>query len=935
MMRIVPVILLLFLLPLMVQGQYPLVRGFELRTGHHRPKVVSIAQDERGLLWAASDLGLIRSDGEQVEILWRSGLDRIIALTTSGADGVFVSERGALMRCGDMGCDTLVHDSTWAMHTRSLLALSDHVIVAGTHGHGVVFIEGGRVEVLDRGSGLPDDHVNGLARLPDGRVAVATDQGLAVIKDRRVQLVMDEPAGAPDNLVLSLDADARGTLWAGTDRAGVFRWKPDPGEKPHTLARSWSMGAVEHVRATGTMVWATTRELGPVVIDMTLEQGTYRMDWTGHGEVRDLMRDDDGSVWWCEGNDMLYRADPSFLFVPEHEGLDLRSITAICADAEQSIWFAASSGVYRHVTWFSEERRVTRIAMDVDPRTPVVSLAAAPDGTVWAGTFGSGVYAIHADGTVNRYTVKDGLSNDNVLSVRATSTGVVCATLEGVTRIDADGFHRSGKEAGFVFDVAEVGDRLFMATDGKGVMIDRAGFPAHSELSPGTYYSLLRASDGTVWCVGPGTGFCMVSDTAARCMAAEQAPFDGEVFALGEVSGRLIAFGSTGATAFDPGSGGISDVTAAFGLHEITAELNAVASDHVGALWLACNAGLIRMRPRASHFEPRLPISFLEAQVNGEQMPVSEGITTSHDRNAILVRFTAPYWADPGAVRFQYRLLGFSDRVEETRDRRVSFASLPPGEYTFQVRAVLGVSGGNGAWAELPVVVEAPWWRLPWVVFLFVLLGAGLVLLLIRARDQRIRYRDRMEREKVRFQLDALRSQVDPHFLFNSFNALVELIESDPPKAVEHVEQLSTFFRNILQVRDLERISLKEELHLLRNYFDLEQRRFGTGISMVIEADEDSLKRAIVPLTLQMLVENALKHNVVSGGEPFAINLHASAGSVEVRNPIRPRSTPPRSTGFGLDSITKRYAALTAHPIFVEREDGYFVVRIPLIDPIA
>lgn len=934
-MRIVSAILLHSLMEIVAYGQYPLVRSFELRAGQHRPRVMSLAQDQRGLLWAASDMGLIRTDGEQVDLIWRGNSAWIAALATDGEEAVFVSDQGALIRCGDLGCDTLLRDSSWAIGTRSLITLPDHVIVAGTHGHGVVFIEGGDVHVLDRSSGLPDDHVNGLVRLPDGRIAVATDQGLAVIKERMVQLVMDEPAGAPDNLVLSLDVDAGGTLWAGTDRAGVFRWKPVEGARPRTLAQSWSMGAVEHVRVTGTMVWAATRELGPVVIDMALEQGTYRMDWTGRGEVHDLMRDDDGSVWWCDGTDMLHRADPSFLFVPEHEGLDLRSITAICADEKQSIWFATSSGIYRHVTWFSEERRVSRMAIDVDPRTPVVSLAAAQDGTIWAGTFGSGVYAIRPDGSVQRYTVKDGLSNDNVLSVRSTSAGVVCATLEGVTRIDADGFHRLDKEAGFVFDVAEVGDRLFMATDGKGVMIDRVGFPIHAKLAPGTYYSLLRSHDGTVWCVGPGTGFCVVGDSASRCVAAEQAPFDGEVFALGEVSGRLIAFGSTGVTALDPGSGGISDVTAAFGLHEITAELNAVASDHVGALWLACNAGLVRMRPRASHFEPRLPISFLEAQVNGEHRAVVGGITTSHDRNAVLVRFTAPYWADPSAVRFQYRLLGYSDRIEETRDRRVSFASLPVGDYTFQVRAVLGISGGNGAWAELPIVVKAPWWRLPWVVSIFALLGAGIVLLVIRARDQRLRYRDRMEQEKVRFQLDALRSQVDPHFLFNSFNALVELIESDPPKAVEHVEQLSTFFRNILQVRDREWISLKEELQLLRNYFDLEERRFGSSIVLRVEADEAALKRAVVPLTLQMLVENALKHNVVSGAEPFLITVHADEAGIEVRNPVRPRATPPRSTGFGLDSITKRYAALATRPIAVEREGAYFVVRVPLIDAIA
>ena len=198
-------------------------------------------------------------------------------------------------------------------------------------------------------------------------------------------------------------------------------------------------------------------------------------------------------------------------------------------------------------------------------------------------------------------------------------------------------------------------------------------------------------------------------------------------------------------------------------------------------------------------------------------------------------------------------------------------------------------------------------------------------------RDRR--YRDRLEKEKVRFQLDALRSQVDPHFLFNSFNALVELIETAPERAVEHVEQLSIFFRNILQVRERERITVGEELGLLANYFALEQRRFGDAIALDVHVDEDARARGIVPLTLQLLVENALKHNVVVGGSTFTVRIASTGDGIVVSNPLRPRSSPPRSTGFGLHSITTRYAALTDHPIEVRKDSTDFTVRIPLIDP--
>ena len=914
-------------------AQYPLVRSFEVRDGQRRPRITALAQDQRGLIWAAAEIGVLRTDGEVVDVMWRTQGERITALAAHGNEVVFVTDQGRLVRCDGLACDTLLQDSLIASSQVSIVAADDARVI-GTYGHGVLMERNGALRVIDTRAGLPDDHVNGLAALPDGRIAVATDQGLALLEDGVVRVVMDEPAGAPDNLVLSIDVAEDGAIWAGTHRAGVFRWKPEANARPQTLASSWSLGPVDNVRATGTMIWASTRDAGPVVIDQSLENGTYRQDWTGRAEVLDLLRDSDGAIWWCDGSDMLQRADPAFLFVPEHEGLDLRNITALCSDARQSIWFATAEGIYRHVTWFSEERKVTRVPVDIDPRTPVVSLAAGPDGTIWAGTFGAGAFAIAPDGRITSYTSKDGLSNDNVLSVRSTSTGVVLATLAGVTRIDGHELKQTGAEAGFVFDAVMDGERLLMATDGKGIVIAEANGDVHAERAQETFYSLAFDAEGRPWSIGPGTGFCPVNDTA-RGIGAELAPFDGEVFSLGQLRGRLVAFGSTGVTAYDPASGTLSDVTSAFGLRDIAAELNAIATDHAGALWLACSKGLVRMRTRDSHFKPRPVVALLDARINGAVQGVAGGIVTPHDRNAVLLRFTAPYWADPAALRFQYRLKGYGDRIEETRDRQVSFAALPPGDYLFQVRAVVSHGGADAPWTELQVTVMPPWWRIPWVMILLGVVLIGMVAMALRARDRRARYRDRMEQEKVRFQLDALRSQVDPHFLFNSFNALVELIESEPTKAVEHVEQLSTFFRNILQVRDRERISVKEELHLLDTYFALEQRRFGSAIALRVEADAAALERAMVPLTLQMLVENALKHNVVTGGAPFVIEVRASAEAIEVRNPVRPRATPPRSTGFGLESIVKRYAALTERPIQAGREGGDFVVRIPLIELIA
>lgn len=188
-----------------------------------------------------------------------------------------------------------------------------------------------------------------------------------------------------------------------------------------------------------------------------------------------------------------------------------------------------------------------------------------------------------------------------------------------------------------------------------------------------------------------------------------------------------------------------------------------------------------------------------------------------------------------------------------------------------------------------------------------------------------------MEEEKVRFQMQVLRSQVNPHFLFNSFNTLIGLIEENPGQAVNYVEHLSDFFREILQVRDKELIPLREELRLVDTYFFLEQRRFGDRISLRVEPEPSSLDLLVPPLTVQLLVENALKHNRTADPDPLVISITSDADSLTVSNPYRPRGTTQRSTGFGIGSIRQRFGALTERSVDIGRVGDAFVARIPLI----
>lgn len=189
-----------------------------------------------------------------------------------------------------------------------------------------------------------------------------------------------------------------------------------------------------------------------------------------------------------------------------------------------------------------------------------------------------------------------------------------------------------------------------------------------------------------------------------------------------------------------------------------------------------------------------------------------------------------------------------------------------------------------------------------------------------------------LKRESLNAQLEALRTQVNPHFLFNNLNTLASLIPENPKHATDFVQQLSKVYRHILEVKDEKSILLKDELAVLKAYAFLLQTRFGNNLSVNINIPDEKLDRKIVPLSLQLLMENAIKHNIVSADKPLQINIFSDNGSVVVDNNLQMKKQISESTGIGLDNIRNRYKLLSDTPVKVTETETNFTVSIPLIE---
>jgi Histidine kinase len=189
---------------------------------------------------------------------------------------------------------------------------------------------------------------------------------------------------------------------------------------------------------------------------------------------------------------------------------------------------------------------------------------------------------------------------------------------------------------------------------------------------------------------------------------------------------------------------------------------------------------------------------------------------------------------------------------------------------------------------------------------------------------------ERYQKESMVATYENLKSQVNPHFLFNSLNALTNLVYDDQEKAVKFIKQLSEVYRYVLDTRDKEVVLLEDELRFLQSYTFLQQIRFGDKLSMDINLT--GLQTMVAPLAIQMLLENAVKHNEVSEENPLHIKIYTANQFIVVENDLQKKSRlGEASVGVGLDNIIKRYKFLTDKGVEVIETTKLFTVKLPII----
>lgn len=180
-------------------------------------------------------------------------------------------------------------------------------------------------------------------------------------------------------------------------------------------------------------------------------------------------------------------------------------------------------------------------------------------------------------------------------------------------------------------------------------------------------------------------------------------------------------------------------------------------------------------------------------------------------------------------------------------------------------------------------------------------------------------------------QFETLKNQLDPHFLFNSLNVLSSLIDENPKQAQTFTASMSKIYRYVLEQKDKELVTVEDEMEFAKTYCELLKTRFENSVDFIFDVRKEDYRRYVVPLSLQLLLENCIKHNFATSSKPLVIKVFSENDTLCIENNLQIREQMKESAGIGLANIVQRYSLLTKRNVFIEKSEDYFKVKLPIL----
>ena len=956
--------LLLFTASLQLTAQYPGFKTFPLSEDNKSIKINTLFKTSKGFIYIGTVNGLYKFDGDQFTNIYfdnKDYQDTVTALFEDNTQKIWVGFESG--RIAHLINRKLIYynpeEGTPQKKITSFIQDKENNIWFATAGEGLYYIRNKRIYLLNEAEGMSDTNISSLAVTKNGEILAGTDQGINICSisgDKKSIKVIGPKQGLPDYIVTSIVPAGNDMYWIGMQENGFCLYNHKTKEiKTPAAIKNWNHGQVNSLIANNNILWIATQAHGLLKYNIykgTLSSVKEAAEFTN---IKTLLKDKQGNIWMISPEHGLIRTPgESLKLFPLTDAPLFEHIHAILCDKQGNIWV---NDEYNHIIKYSLKNGTYQPhkmqLQGLDKKTDITTLYLDGLGNIWIGTMGKGIYIL------DPYTEKYRLFNENkifkdasVLSINGSGNRVFASSLQGAMIIELTESNRNinapyrftnydnnSTGSNYIYDIIEDSKkRVWFATDGRGLtMLEKGNFTYYNDkrkIKDDHIYSVTEDKNGNIWFSTASAGIYKFDGTNFINFAEKDGLSNLSVSAIKtDAAGNIIIIHNKGLDILNPVTETVSYINSNQGIGIINAQdLGAITLDTAGNVMVSTVDGLLTYRHSENSIQK--PITLIESvQVFLKYIDENKSHIFSHTENNFTFNFTGLYYSNPSQIHYQYKLEGFDSSWILTKDKSKTFPRLDPGKYTFRIQSALNKDFKNADEATYSFTIKKAFYTTWWFISISIIVMLLLLYWYIKSREQSLKKLERLRQEKIEFQFEVLRNQVNPHFLFNSFNTLISTIEDDPAMAVDYVEQLSEFFRNIVNYRDKDIITLEEEITVLQTYFYIQQKRYGDNLKLHINISETAKKQTYIPpLTLQLLLENAIKHNAVSKEKQLLIELSLeNERHLVIKNNINPKISKETGVGMGLQNIINRYKLLSNERVIVQQDDNFFTISLPTL----
>ena len=881
-----------FLTPLIFSAQTYNFRNYTVDDGLPFIQVYTIYQDSKGYLWSGGYGGLSRFDGKTF---------------------VNYTPKNGLL---NHWVTSIAEDNSGKLYVGTIKGLS--------------VIDNGKITNYTTTEGLPGVRVNVVYENQAENIFIGTNNGLAEWKGNKFTVVNTDALKNKNIKTLLEDKDKN--LWVGTDNGiSMFygnetnNFSDENGLCNNTI----NAFAIDNKNN----LWIAT-DSGLSCFDRKTFKNYFIKDGLPNNQIKSLLFDKHGNLWIGTPTDVCKYDGKTFKTYHIRGEAMPTVVECLYLDYEENIWMGTNNALYR----YRGETFLTYNQKDGLANSFIYQIIRDKENNLWIGTDGGGLYK-YANEKFTNYTTKDGLPGNKVNAGIVDANGKLwLATGKGICFLEGNKFvsvkYNNENKKEEVYSIFQDSKKnIFIGIESALMKYDGKSWekiPLISKTEKFQPWSLVEDKKGNIW-IGTYLGGLFCYDGNAVKDFSETISKTGDSYLTSVIDKEgiiywgtlegVFAYDGKKVTQFTEEDGMSSDLVyviqfdqnenslwvgtnqglnkidlAEFrksgkkiiepygkeeGFQGVECNTNGAWLDADGTMWFGTVNGLIKYTP--GEFIPNKAeskISIIGTKIFYNDSVFANGTVLPHELNNITFDFIGICLTNPEKVKYSYMLDGFDKEWSpETKTTFARFPNLPSGKYTFKVKS----RNNEGLWNQQAAVfsftIALPWWRTWWFMIAFV---SGVALMIFGVVRFRIRQVEVSERNKVRLannELKALRSQMNPHFIFNALNSIQHFImNSDEHGASKYLNKFAKLIRSILNNTEKSTVSLKEEADSLKLYLELEVLRFENKFDYTINIDSKiDLDFYEVPtLLIQPYVENALIHGLVPKKEKGHLDINIS-----------------------------------------------------------